>query len=174
MAQLEARPVARISHVGDLPASATFPHQRDARKGRIVQQGFCLQQRFVACSYCDANCFLLRPASQSASRCEMLHRSRLDKTGGGRLLCRCPPLFYLVRLMGLESRADRWFSTGTESGPHVRQSSKRSMLPKTRSLGRRRLHCSRLTLGVHTTRGAFQHDHSSMIAPAALVISMCK
>src|SRR5215470_1084982 len=32
--------------------------------------------------------------------------------------------FYLVRLVGLESRGDRWFSTGTESGPHVRQSTR--------------------------------------------------
>ena len=125
MAQLEARPVARISHVGGLA------RKRYVSTSKRRAQGTDLCNKVSVCNndllhapIATKIAFCSRPASQSASRCKTLHRSRLDKTGGGRLLCRCPPLFYLVRLMGLESRGNRWFSTGTESGPHVRQSTR--------------------------------------------------
>jgi hypothetical protein len=73
---------ARISTMGNLPASATFPHARDAHKGRICATtllfatticcGLVLRRKLIF----GQNSITMRP------RCKALHRIRLDNTGG--------------------------------------------------------------------------------------------
>jgi hypothetical protein len=90
---------ARISHMGDLPASATFPQARDAHKGRIcatrflfvttICRGLALRRKLIF----GQTSITMRP------QCKALHRIGLDNTGGGRSLWRSAPLFYFGCLM---------------------------------------------------------------------------
>ena len=80
--------------LGDLPASATFPHWREAHKWRdFAQQGLRLQRRLVAWSLW--RCKLIFAQVSIILRAPDVTRfigSRLDITGGGWSLCGCPPL----------------------------------------------------------------------------------